>query len=305
MIINKNHYVPVELITSEAIHNAIVAAFVAAGFKTAADCGQWCNLAGYKSCKIIWTAINHSTECKPLTLQQLFTAENGLKWPVWATSLACKKNGSVIFMGDGIFCAAVPNNPLGNVRNLLDNLADYQILATRATAQDNNRVAPWLVEQPHDATRYSPVSQYYYKQIGDDWYFWYDTGWLRSSDNDNIDVLELQPLSTGAPQLSMPDNAFTTRLLITTTPEQGSDWANDHYNSNYQLAPKDIENGYVKIDPYFVSEQWELGSRDNTGVLFHQLKTIARFGDKHNIEREIKALYNQAKRLAEIHGVDL
>ena len=35
------------------------------------------------------------------------------------------------------------------------------------------------------------------------------------------------------------------------------------------------------------------------------VKTIARFGEKNSREREIKALYAQIKRLADIEGVDL
>jgi hypothetical protein len=69
-----------------------------------------------------------------------------------------------------------------------------------------------------------------------------------------------------------------------------------HYSQYY--------NG-IKIDPYLVSKVWKLGEKDNSGVLFHCLKTIARFGDKNTKERELNALYNQIKRLAELEGVEL
>lgn len=82
-------------------------------------------------------------------------------------------------------------------------------------------------------------------------------------------------------------------------------WTAKHYDNYYQLTPADIESGKIKVDAYFVSSMWKLGEKDNTGVLFHNLKTIARFGDKNDIEREIRALYNQTKRLAELHGVEL
>lgn len=82
-------------------------------------------------------------------------------------------------------------------------------------------------------------------------------------------------------------------------------WTGKHYDKYYQLTPEDISSGKIKIDAYFVSNMWKLGEKDNTGVLFHNLKTIARFGEKNGVEREICALYNQTKRLAELHGVDL
>lgn len=78
-----------------------------------------------------------------------------------------------------------------------------------------------------------------------------------------------------------------------------------HYNFNYTLTEQDKASGQIKIDPYFVGNVWKTGSRDDTGILFHSLKTIARFGDKNDKKREIKALYLQAKRLAEINGVNL
>ena len=78
-----------------------------------------------------------------------------------------------------------------------------------------------------------------------------------------------------------------------------------HYNFTYTLSEEDIKAGVLKCDPYFVGSVWKTGSRDDTGVLFHSLKTIARFGDKNDKAREIKALYLQAKRLAELNGVNL
>lgn len=84
-----------------------------------------------------------------------------------------------------------------------------------------------------------------------------------------------------------------------------SDYSTQHYDFTYTLTESDIKAGFIKLDPYFVSNQWKVGSRDNSGALFHSLKTIARFGDKNSIDREIKALYNQAKSMARIHGVNL
>jgi len=77
-------------------------------------------------------------------------------------------------------------------------------------------------------------------------------------------------------------------------------WTNSHYNFTYKLTQKDIEKGEIKLDPYFISQQWDLGSKDNTGILFHCLKTIARWGAKNTVEREIQAMEAQIKRLKEL-----
>jgi hypothetical protein len=79
----------------------------------------------------------------------------------------------------------------------------------------------------------------------------------------------------------------------------------DHYNMYYTLTEKDIEDGKIKVDAYWVAKQWKTGSRDDSGALWHSLKTIARFGEKNGKVREIKALYNQAIALARIYDVEL
>lgn len=79
----------------------------------------------------------------------------------------------------------------------------------------------------------------------------------------------------------------------------------DHYNLYYTLTEKDIEAGKIKVDAYWVAKQWKTGSRDDSGALWHSLKTIARFGEKNDKAREIKALYNQALALARIYDVEL
>lgn len=79
-----------------------------------------------------------------------------------------------------------------------------------------------------------------------------------------------------------------------------------HYTSFvYTLTEDDKQAGMIKVDPYFVSNQWQLGAKDNTGILFHCLKNIARFSDKNTKEREIIALFKQVKRLAELEKVNL
>ena len=82
-----------------------------------------------------------------------------------------------------------------------------------------------------------------------------------------------------------------------------TEWTDKHYNFTYKLTEEDVERGEIKIDPYFVGMVWKTGSRDDSGALAHCLKTIARFGDKNPIEREVNALYAQVKGLARVHGV--
>jgi hypothetical protein len=79
----------------------------------------------------------------------------------------------------------------------------------------------------------------------------------------------------------------------------------EHYNLYYTLTEKDIKAGKIKVDAYWVAKQWKTGSRDDSGALWHSLKTIARFGEKNDKAREIKALYNQAIALARIYDVEL
>ena len=90
MKISKGHYVPKELITSEAVHEAVVKVFVAAGFKDRRPMyGNFKRMelfaglcADYQG-EISWGDKGSSAK-EPLTLQQLFTADNGLQWPLSA-----------------------------------------------------------------------------------------------------------------------------------------------------------------------------------------------------------------------------
>ena len=83
------------------------------------------------------------------------------------------------------------------------------------------------------------------------------------------------------------------------------EWTDKHYDFYYTLTDEDIKNGKIKIDPYFVGKQWRIGSKDDSGILVHNLKTIARFGSKNDIEREIRALYNQTKRMMELYNISI
>jgi len=80
-------------------------------------------------------------------------------------------------------------------------------------------------------------------------------------------------------------------------------FSDKHYGFEYELTQSDIDNGSVRLDPYFITRQWKLNKKDDTGILFHCLKLIARFGEKNTIEREIRALNAQVKRLADLNGV--
>lgn len=82
-------------------------------------------------------------------------------------------------------------------------------------------------------------------------------------------------------------------------------WTDKHYDLNYTLTEKDIDAGSIRIDAYFVAKQWKTGSKDDSGALFHVLKTIARFGDKNDVEREVKALHAQVLGVARSFGVEL
>lgn len=78
-----------------------------------------------------------------------------------------------------------------------------------------------------------------------------------------------------------------------------------HYCFEHALTDDDRERGTIKVDPYFVARQWRLGSKDDSGVLFHMLKNIARFGDKNSRQREIVGLHKSIQRLAALEGVEL
>lgn len=82
-------------------------------------------------------------------------------------------------------------------------------------------------------------------------------------------------------------------------------WTDKHYDLNYTLTDKDIEAGKIRVDAYFVAKVWKTGSKDDSGALWHCLKTIARFGDKNDVEREVKALYAQVLGVARSFGVEL
>lgn len=100
-------------------------------------------------------------------------------------------------------------------------------------------------------------------------------------------------------------DVIVDKIKSTWTKEEKPQSIDSHYDFYYDLSEFEAKYGQVKVDPYFVSRQWRVGARDTSGALFHILKTIARFGDKNPKEREIKAIYLQIKRLAELENVEL
>lgn len=100
--IKSGDYVLTSDITSEAVHEWVVKAFVAAGGVNAdlyaryEDKPKW-NKLGLRDCGSVslGRTIGVPSE-RQLTLQQLFTATNGIKWPDGATALICN-SGHVKF----------------------------------------------------------------------------------------------------------------------------------------------------------------------------------------------------------------
>lgn len=99
---------------------------------------------------------------------------------------------------------------------------------------------------------------------------------------------------------------FVSEYLIEVDSEEGhSDWSDKHYDHYYTLTEEDIEAGKIKLDVYTVSNVWGIGSKDDSGALWHTFKIFPRFGEKNSEEREIKAMYEQVKALAKVKGVKL
>jgi acyl carrier protein len=94
-----------------------------------------------------------------------------------------------------------------------------------------------------------------------------------------------------------PDTAHTDEAFGIST-----EWTDKHYDHDYKITEEDIKRGYIRVDPYFVAMMWRLGQKDDTGILFHNLKNISRFGEKNSIEREIKAFEAQINRLKELRS---
>lgn len=132
MKIEKGHYVPKELITSEAIHKLVVMCFEAAGGVNDGVLGQYSEVnSNFEGLCItfndfiVWGKIGCS---KPLTLQQLLTAENSIQWPEWANEIRLNQNGNTAYYFSKDYLQLVDSE---NVRNSRNNVINYTVLAKR------------------------------------------------------------------------------------------------------------------------------------------------------------------------------
>ena len=113
-------------------------------------------------------------------------------------------------------------------------------------------------------------------------------------DNSRFEVVKEEPVANNlGPQVYVPN------------PEEEKIIIDAHYSFNYVITENDRKKGVIKVDPYFVAKQYNLGAKDPSGVIWHIFKTCARFGEKNDKAREITAIYKSIKRLAELEGVKL
>lgn len=105
--------------------------------------------------------------------------------------------------------------------------------------------------------------------------------------------------TTTPPQQSITKLKEDVKVMHETT------WSGEHYDKYYYLTPEDIVEGKIRLDAYTVAKVWKIGSKDDSGALFHTFKLFPRWGEKNTVEREIVALYKQAKALARVYNVNL
>jgi hypothetical protein len=85
-----------------------------------------------------------------------------------------------------------------------------------------------------------------------------------------------------------------------------SEWTANHYDVNYTLSEKEIEQGFIRLDTYKVNKAWGINAVDPTGAGFHCLKTLNRIPrQKNTLERELRALIGQVKCWANEEAIDL
>lgn len=107
-----------------------------------------------------------------------------------------------------------------------------------------------------------------------------------------------------SPKLKVGDLDMTYNI-VPSDADESSVWSANHYDKYYYLTPEDIAEGKIRLDAYTVAKVWKIGSKDDSGALFHTFKLFPRWGEKNTVEREIVALYNQAKALARVYNVKL
>lgn len=113
---------------------------------------------------------------------------------------------------------------------------------------------------------------------------------------DCVESLHTTPLSI------TNNDKVTSQDIINVSKNKFTD---KHYDCFYTLTEEDIKEGKIKVDAYFVADCWKIGEKDNTGCVFHILKTLQRWGVKNTIEREVSAVFSTIKRYAQIKGVKL
>lgn len=146
MKIEKGHYVPKELITSEAIYKLVVMCFEAAGGKVKNEVGQYfgvnsliCKGLGLYSKNIIVWYDNQKDNIdeKPLTLQELLTAENSIQWPEWADEIRLNDEGNRPFFKGLNYWRFVDSS---DMRSSNGPTPPYTVLATRKPAEEKIKI---------------------------------------------------------------------------------------------------------------------------------------------------------------------
>lgn len=80
-----------------------------------------------------------------------------------------------------------------------------------------------------------------------------------------------------------------------------------HYDKfDVKLTKKEIKAGTIRLDPYRISKEWNVGANDPSGALFHILKTICRYKGKkgNSYEREASSILATITRLVELNKDD-
>lgn len=271
MKIVKGHYVPKELITSEAVHEAVVKCFVSAGFD---DCrpmyGKFENkdcfhglCADNKGC-ISWGA-KGSLARTPLTLQQLFTAENGLEWPDWADKV-CTDGSCVWFSGIDI---KVISGKFNN-KSAITTLATRQPEGKEVKEKSPLGEYEWGKEYPTNGKRPDLADDVLIQAKGEcffGWtnkanivvnFFWHNVTAFRITDprykpvdEDGLDIIEKH--------LSKPDDSLSGRAVMANEMQNQATEAGRHYETIKRPEPY-VSMKIAKVDQ--VSEISENKSED-------------------------------------------
>lgn len=152
MRIEKGDYIAKEDITSEAIHALVVKCFEAAGFKKPEKSGNFKAFLNDGLCvcpdgEVMWGANGYSAK-RRLTLQQLLTAENSIKWPDWAVDVQLVAGASMFTDGNEIAERVAG----GCTIKYPSGIDDCKILATRAKPEQG-----WFDYNIHKAINPAPT----------------------------------------------------------------------------------------------------------------------------------------------------